>query len=109
MPTIAITPKIAKQCISSNEIDFFLDVRSREEFLEGSGEIDGHSVVNIPYNELILLERWSRKNGDSKKTVLIFCKKGRRASFASKIIEGSGTWGRVLYVFPGGYSDLVSF
>jgi rhodanese-related sulfurtransferase len=107
MPTIAVTPKIAKQCILSNEIDFFLNVRSREEFLEGSGEIDSHSVVNIPYNELILLERWSRENGDSKKTVLIFCKKGRKASFASKILEGTGNWRRILYVFPGGFSDLV--
>jgi rhodanese-related sulfurtransferase len=109
MPVLAITPDKAKKLISLNEIDFFVDVRSPEEFKEEnpSQTLDGHKVINLPYNELILLERWSREHSNKEKTVLIFCKKGKRASFASKIVDGSGSWGRILYVYPGGWTELV--
>jgi rhodanese-related sulfurtransferase len=101
---LAVSPKVAKQCISSNEIHYFLDVRSPGEQAE-TGTFE--KSVKIPYYDLISLERWSRENADSKKTILLFCRKGRRASFVSRILEGSGTWGRILYVHPGGYTDLV--
>jgi phage shock protein E len=60
-----------------------LDVRTREEF--AAGHIDG--AVNIPVQEL---EARLREVGAKDRSVVVYCRSGRRSATAKQILEKAG-------------------
>ena len=61
---------------------YLVDVRTSEEFKEGSAE----GSINIPVEELE--ERLSELK--DKKNIVVFCRSGNRASTAKQILENAG-------------------
>jgi phage shock protein E len=61
-----------------------LDVRTPGEF--GEGHVPG--AVNIPHNELAT--RLSELNSSSDRPIVLYCKSGRRADMAAKVLQGAG-------------------
>jgi len=74
-----------------------IDVRSVDEF--SSGHVDG--ALNIPYDQL--QERLAELGSDLEREIILYCRSGRRAEFAKRILEENG-FKNVSNV--GEYSDL---
>jgi rhodanese-related sulfurtransferase len=72
-----------------------IDVRTPEEYLEGSAK----GAINIPLNEI----QAEATKLDSTKTIVVFCRSGSRAKSAKDILEqmgfkkviNGGTWQKV--------------
>ena len=63
--------------INKKKIDIFLDVRSSEEFNNNHLE----NAINIDYKDILNDENVLNKNNITKdKTILVYCKSGRRSS-----------------------------
>ncbi len=79
-----ISPAQAKEKIDNGKNVLILDVRTREEFLEG--HIKG--AVNIPVNEVEkrLDELKKYKNSE----IIVYCRSGRRSKIASEILVKNG-------------------
>jgi len=89
----AITPEQAKEILETNKEAIALDVRPREEFL------NGHLVgaVNIPYTELEA--RAPAELPDKNATIVIYCKRGRSSLIAAITLAKLGYTN--LYEFKG--------
>jgi rhodanese-related sulfurtransferase len=61
-----------------------LDVRTQEEF--SSGHVPG--AVNIPHDELA--SRLADLESDTDRPVVVYCRSGRRAGFASSVLVDAG-------------------
>lgn len=80
-----ITPKAAKEMLAANKGIVLLDVRTLEEFLEG--RIAGS--VLLPY-DLITPESAARIVGAKDKTIIVYCRSGRRSEIAAKALFALG-------------------
>ncbi len=79
-----ISPEEAKQMMGKKGV-VVLDVRTPEEFAEG--HIEG--AVNVPLQSLKPGEKVSAAP-DTKGTLLVYCRSGKRATAASEILLKSG-------------------
>ena len=52
-------------------------------------------VVFLKYSDIQQIDEWSKKESDSKKTVVVHS--GSRAAFCATIIRETGKWKNVIY------------
>lgn len=79
-----VEPQVLLKMIQDQQAPFILDVRSKEEFQ--AGHVKG--AVNISYD---LLETKSGQLDSYKdKPIVIYCRSGRRAQVAMKILQKKG-------------------
>jgi phage shock protein E len=92
-------PQLALRLVR-DEHAVVLDVRSAEEF--AAGHVDG--ALQIPHDELVsrLHEITAATGGDKQRPIVVYCRSGRRADLAKRILVGAG-WSRVTNL--GGYAD----
>ena len=76
-----ITPKEAKKLVKEGA--FLLDVRTRGEFKNGHIT----KAVNIPVSELMSR---LKELPDKKKTIVVYCRSGRRSGRAQKMLKAKG-------------------
>lgn len=79
-----ITVEDARAMIMNNEVSLIIDVRTREEYVQG--HIPG--AINIPLHELEV--RISELEVYKNKTILVYCRSGRRSAVASEILVRNG-------------------
>lgn len=77
-----------------------VDVRTAEEY--SGGHIDG--ALNIPHDKI--LDRISELGPDKGRSIVLYCKSGRRAGVALNAIKSQGFENAIN---AGGYSDLAAF
>ena len=65
-----------------------LDVRTREEHAMQS--IDGSTLIPIDQLEARVPELLQHVGGDKARPIVLFCRSGRRASFAKEILRAHG-------------------
>jgi rhodanese-related sulfurtransferase len=70
--------------IRSGKAPIILDVRTSKEY--GSGHIPG--AINIPHKEL--KDRLKEISDHKSKEIALYCKSGRRAGIATKILSEAG-------------------
>ncbi len=70
--------------IRSGKAPIILDVRTSKEY--GSGHIPG--AINIPHKEL--KDRLKEISDHKSKEIVIYCRSGRRAGIATKILSEAG-------------------
>jgi len=63
-----------------------LDVRTVEEYEDG--HIDG--AVNIPHLKVTAEKILELSNNEKNKSIVIYCKSGRRAGFVKTLLESNG-------------------
>jgi len=80
-----ITPKAAKDMLAANKEIVLLDVRTQEEFVDG--RIAG--AVLLPYDQ-ITAESAARVIGAKDRTVIVYCRSGRRSEIAAKALLALG-------------------
>ena len=98
-----IEVKDAVKKIKENYFDHILDVRSLSEYQEGHLD-DIFFYESLGSNsELINQVKKDIPNLDSK--ILIYCRSGRRASKAAKILLDNG-FSNIYVVINGGYTEL---
>ncbi len=73
-----ITAEEAKEIIDTSSDYILLDVREENEFSEG--HIEG--AILIPYGEIS--DRAEEELPDKEKTILVYCRSGRRSSIAAE-------------------------
>ncbi len=73
-----ITAEEAKEIIDTSSDYILLDVREENEFAEG--HIEG--AILIPYGEIS--DRAEEELPDKEKTILVYCRSGRRSSIAAE-------------------------
>lgn len=92
-----ISSKDAKKMISNNEFNIILDVRSKEEYLNGHYP----NAINIPYDKIDekILDKINKESN-----ILIYCRSGRRAEIAANKINNLG-YKNIFYI-KGSYELL---
>lgn len=75
-----ITPAELSQRLKESRAPFILDVRTPEEF--SAGHISG--ALNVPYDQLA--SRLEEMPKDKSTEIVVYCKSGRRAGIAEKIL-----------------------
>ena len=78
-----IEPQAVLKLIETQQAPVILDVRSAEEFYQG--HIPG--AINISYE---LLPENQQLNAFKEQDIVIYCRSGRRAQIASKILQEKG-------------------
>lgn len=81
---INLSAEEAKEIIDSEEHEIVLDVRSVEEYKEG--HIEG--AILLPSDEI--KEKVEDLIPDKSKTILLYCRSGRRSSIAAKQLSEFG-------------------
>jgi rhodanese-related sulfurtransferase len=78
--------EISQQDLLSNPPEgvLILDVRTPGEY----GESHVPNAINISHNELAA--RLSELNSSSDRAIVVYCKSGRRAGMAAKVLQGAG-------------------
>ena len=79
-----ITPVQAKRIMDTQNDIYILDVREEDELYEGY--IDGS--VLVPLEELD--KKADEKLPDKNKTLLVYCRSGKRSKEAAQILDGLG-------------------
>ena len=79
----SIEPQTVLKLIQKQQAPLILDVRSAEEFYQG--HIPG--AINISYE---LLPENQQLNTYKEQDIIIYCRSGRRAQIASKILQEKG-------------------
>lgn len=78
-----IEPQTVLKLIEKQQAPLILDVRSEAEFEQG--HIQG--AVNIPYDRL---QENQQLNAYKEQQIIIYCRSGRRAEIASKLLQEKG-------------------
>lgn len=78
-----IEPQTVLQLINNKQAPLILDVRTAQEFAQG--HIQG--AINISYD---LLPKSHELDAYKEKEIIIYCRSGRRAQVASKILQKKG-------------------
>ena len=78
-----IEPQAVLQLIQKQQAPLILDVRSAEEFAQG--HIPG--AINISYQSL---PQNQQLNAYKEQDIVIYCRSGRRAQIASKVLQDKG-------------------
>ncbi len=81
---VIVKPQILLTQLQQDKQPVILDVRSKQEFLEG--HIQG--AINIPYDQLDAQAKWLEQYQDQP--VLVYCRSGRRAGVAEQILIAQG-------------------
>ena len=79
-----ISPDEAKKIMDSDEDIVILDTREREEYDEG--HIPG--AILLPYTEVY--EKAEKVLSDKDKTILVYCRSGRRSKIAAQALADLG-------------------
>ena len=79
----SIEPQTVLQLIQKQQAPVILDVRSAEEFAQG--HIPG--AINISYEAL---SKNQLLNAYKEQDIVIYCRSGRRALIASKVLQAKG-------------------
>lgn len=92
-------PALAKRLVTEDGA-LLLDVRTAEEF--GEGHVEG--AIQIPHDELgdRIGEVVEKQGGDKHKPIVVYCRSGRRADTAKRVLLDNG-FDQVTNL--GGYTD----
>ena len=93
-----ITSETAKDKINKNEIDYIIDVRTNREWQMGHY----NTAIHIPLDELDIEEMLP--DDFKEKTILIYCRTGRRARQGYNILKGMGA--KKVYYINDSYKSL---
>lgn len=93
-----ITTESAKNKINKNEIDYIIDIRSDREWQMGHY----NTAIHIPLDELDIEEMLP--DDFKEKTILIYCRTGRRARQGYNILKGMGA--KKVYYINDSYKSL---
>lgn len=80
----SIEPQMMLKLLQNKQAPLILDVRSEQEFIDG--HIEG--AVNISYD--LLIEKNEALTAYKKRDIIVYCRSGRRAQIAYKILQEQG-------------------
>jgi rhodanese-related sulfurtransferase len=89
-----ISSNDAKNKINLKYFNKIIDVRTKKEY-----ELGNHpSAINLPIEPINILTDENLKNIDRNKPILIYCRSGRRALNAAKILKNKFNFRKIYYI-----------
>ena len=93
-----ITSKDAIKMISNDELNIILDVRTNDEYSNGSYP----NAINLSYNQI---NEQSILKFDKGKNILVYCRSGRRAKIAADKLISLGF--KSIYYIKDTYKSII--
>ena len=88
-----INSKKVKSKIKNNYFNKIIDVRTKKEYILGNHP----QSINIPIEPINKLSNENLKNIDRNKPILIYCRSGRRAFNAAKLLKNKFNFKKIYY------------